>query len=74
MYANPYLLRLIAEEHSREMRSTAAAARLARLARRGRRARAAAPLAAVGPDSPRGLLRTIPQPRESGEAVAHRAA
>jgi hypothetical protein len=73
MYAHPYLLRLIAEEHNRNMRSTAAAARLSRQARRARRARPAASHAAV-PDSRLDLLHTIPQPGELREEMARRAA
>ncbi len=73
MYAHPYLLQLIAEEHNREMRSTAAAARLARQARRSRHTRSASH-AALRRGPSHGLLRTIPQPRESKETMAHRAA
>jgi hypothetical protein len=73
MYANSYLLQLIAEEHGRDMRSTAAAANVARQARRARRARSAAARTArhLGAQH---LLRSIPQPRKSHEEAAHRAA
>jgi hypothetical protein len=73
MYANSYLLQLIAEEHGRDMRSTAAAANVARQARRARRARSAAsrPARLLGAQR---LLPTIPQPRRSQEEAAHPAA
>jgi len=73
MYANSYLLQLIAEEHGRDMRSTAAAANVARQARRARRARSAASRSARVLGAQR-LLGTIPQPRKSQEEAAHRAA
>jgi hypothetical protein len=71
MYPHPYLMQMVAEEHTKSMRSTAAAVTLARKARRARREAAHA---AAGAHSASGLLRTIPQPRESEEALAHRAA
>jgi hypothetical protein len=74
MNPHPYLRRLIAEERGRDMRAAAAAARLAREARRGRRRAAAAARASARLDSPRELLRTIPQPREPQDSPAHRAA
>jgi hypothetical protein len=70
MYAHTYLLQLIAEEQTREMRSAAARARLAR---RARRTRSAARHEAV-PGSGRDLLSAIPQPREPQEVMARRAA
>ena len=73
MYAHPYLMQLIAEEHNRDMRSTAATARLARQARRSRHARSASH-AVRSRGIARGLLHTIPQQRESKETMAHRAA
>jgi hypothetical protein len=73
MYANPYLMRLIADEHSRDMRSHAAMARQARQARRSRHAQSSSPAAVNRPVS-HGLLRTIPQPRKSQEDTARRAA
>jgi hypothetical protein len=73
MYANPYLMRLIAEEHARDMLSTAATARLARQARRSRHARLASH-AALSHGTSRGLLQTIPRQRESTETMAHKAA
>jgi hypothetical protein len=75
MYAHTYLLQLVAEERTREMRSTAARARLAREARLGRahRTRLAARHAAAT-ESRRGLLRAIPQLREPQDVMARRAA
>jgi hypothetical protein len=74
MYTHPYLSQLIAEEHSRDLRSTAAAATLAREARRARRGRPAARHAAAVPGTSGSLVRAIPQPREPQEETAHRAA
>jgi len=74
MYAHPYLLQKIAEEHSRDMRSTAAAANLARRARRGRRGRPAPRHAAAAQGTASSLLRTIPRPRAPQEETTHRAA
>jgi hypothetical protein len=73
MYAHPYLMQLIAEEHTREMRSAAATARLAREARRARRSRSAAGAAAVQ-GSARHVLRAIPQPGHAQDGISHRAA
>jgi hypothetical protein len=71
MYPHPYLQQMVAEEHIRSMRSTAAAITLARKARRARRAAAHA---AVGTPSVSGRLHAIPQPRKSEETLEHRAA
>jgi hypothetical protein len=73
MNSHPYLMRLMAQEHIRDMTSTAATARLARQARRSRHAQPA-PQAAHGRHPSNGLLRTIPQPRKSEETMTHRAA
>jgi hypothetical protein len=73
MYAPTYLLQLIAEEHTREMRSAAARARLARQARRAHRTtRAARHEAVLG--SQRELLSAIPQPRQPQDVIARRVA
>jgi hypothetical protein len=74
MYQHPYLLQKIAEEHSRDMRTTAAAVSLARQARRDRRGRPAARHAAATAVSSGRLLRAIPRPRAPQEETAHRAA
>jgi hypothetical protein len=73
MYSHPYLMKLMADEHTRDMTSTAAAARLARQARRSRHAQQASH-AAQSRRASHGLLRTIPQPRKSEETMTHRAA
>lgn len=73
MYASPYLARLIADERSHDMRSTAAKASLAHRARRGRRALAARHAVAV-PGNSRGLQRAIPRSPEQQELTVHKAA
>jgi hypothetical protein len=73
MYSHPYLMRLVADEHTRDMTSAAATARLARQARRFRRAQSASP-AVHSQRTSHGLLRTIPLPRKSEETMTHRAA
>lgn len=73
MYSHPYLMKLMAQERTRDMMSAAATARLARQARRSRHAQQASQ-AAQSRRAAHGLLRTIPQPRKSEETMTHRAA
>jgi hypothetical protein len=71
---NAYALEKIAASYGREMRSAAAATGRARKARRARHTESL-PDVAAGPGSREGFLAgAVPRPRESEEAMTHRAA